>query len=142
MADMEYIDAFVAISQVKARYCRTLDAKDWDSFAELFTEDFQLNVPEVDPIQGRDEAIAFIRGAIGDAVTAHQVHVPEVDVNGDEADVIWAMQDRNTWDPPRNGVSTQRGFGQYHERYVRINGEWKIASQRLVYLQLDINSRY
>jgi len=34
---------------------------------------------------------------------------------------------------------TQRGYGQYHERYVRRNDAWKIASIRLVYLQLDIN---
>lgn len=139
MADIELIDAFVAISQVKARYCRTLDAKDWDAFSELFTEDLELTLPQVEPIRGRDKALAFIRDALADARTAHQIHQPEIDLKGDEAHVVWAMQDRNTWDPPRNGVSTQRGYGQYHERYVRVNGEWKIAAQRLVYLHLDIN---
>jgi 3-phenylpropionate/cinnamic acid dioxygenase small subunit len=139
MADLEMIDAFVGISQVKARYCRTLDTKDWDAFADLFTEDFTLDVPEVDTIHGRDDAVAFIRASVGEARTAHQIHLPEIDLDGDEARVIWAMQDRNTWDPPRNGISTLRGYGQYHERYVRVNGTWKIAAQRLVYLQLDLN---
>lgn len=139
MADLEMIDAFVAISQVKARYCRTLDTKDWDAFTDLFTEDFVLDVPEVEPIRGRDKAIAFIRESVGEARTAHQIHLPEIDLDGDEARVIWAMQDRNTWDPPKNGISTLRGYGQYHERYVRVDGKWKIAAQRLVYLQLDLN---
>lgn len=139
MADLELIDAFVAITQVKARYCRTLDTKDWESFTDLFTEDLVLEVPGAEPLHGRDSAIAFIRESVGEARTAHQVHLPEIDLDGDEARVIWAMQDRNTWDPPKNGISTLRGYGQYHERYVRVDGVWKIAAQRLVYLQLDLN---
>lgn len=139
MTDINMISAFVAISQVKARYCRLVDSKDWTGLAALFTEDFELSVPRVDTLRGRDKAIAFISKALTDATTAHQVHLPEIELNGNEANVIWAMQDRNTWDPPRNGVSTQRGFGQYHERYVQVDGQWKIAAQRLVYLHLDVN---
>jgi len=139
MANIELIDAFVAISQVKARYCRTVDAKDWDAFKELFTEDLEFSMPGMEPIHGRDNAVSFVRDALADASTAHHVHMPEIDLQGDEANVIWAMQDRNTWDPPKNGVSIQRGYGQYHERYVRVNGEWKIAAEKLVYLHLDTN---
>lgn len=132
-------DDFVAICQVKARYCHTLDTRDWEGFSRLFTEDFELNVPQVETIRGRENAMAFIQKALENARTAHQIHMPEMDINGEEANVIWAMQDRNTWDPPKNGVSTQRGFGQYHERYVKVDGVWKIAAQKLVYLHLDFN---
>lgn len=132
-------DAFVAITQVKAKYCHYLDNKDWEAYANLFTEDFEIDLPQLELIKGRDNALAFIQKALTDAQTAHQVHLPEMDINGDKADVIWAMQDRNTWNPPKNGVSKQRGFGQYHEHYVRVDGEWKIARQKLVYLHLDIN---
>jgi uncharacterized protein (TIGR02246 family) len=139
MADLARIEAYMAITQLKARYCRVLDGKDWDAYAELFTPDVTFLMPSTPPILGRDRAVAFVRAAIGEARTVHQVHLPEIDLRGDEADVIWAMQDRNTWDPPRNGVATQRGYGQYHERYILRDGSWKIASLRLVYLQLDIN---
>jgi ketosteroid isomerase-like protein len=139
MADPALIDAYVSIGMVKARYCRVLDGKDWDAYADLFTEDLEFLMPSTPPIYGRDKAMAFVRASIGEARTVHQVHLAEMDLKGDEAHVIWAMQDRNTWDPPRNGVATQRGYGQYHERYVRRSGEWKIASLHLVYLQLDIN---
>lgn len=40
MTDLAYLQDLVAISWLKARYCRTLDTKDWGGFAELFTEDF------------------------------------------------------------------------------------------------------
>jgi len=133
-------DVFVAICQVKARYCRTLDTRDWDAFTELFTEDLVMEPQGVDAIKGRDEAMAFVREALATAKTAHHVHIPEIEMDGDAAaNVIWAMQDRNTWDPPRNGVSTQCGYGHYYERYVLDKGEWKIARQKLVYLHLDIN---
>ena len=139
MTDIESTDAYVAICQVKARYCHYLDTKDWDNFSQLFTEDFIHNVPGLDTIHGRDNSMAIIKSALADARTAHQIHIPEMDINGDEAQVIWPMQDRNSWDPPRNGTATQRGFGQYHERYIRIDGNWKIAEQKLVYFHLDFN---
>lgn len=137
MTDLAELEAFVAISQLKARYCRTLDAGDWDAFAELFTEDLVLEVPGAEPVRGRDNAIGFIRSALENATTAHHVHPPEIDLRGDEAHVIFAMQDRNTWGEPGKGGRVQRGYGQYHERYVRAGGQWKIAHQKLVYLHLD-----
>jgi len=139
MQTSDMFEAYVAITSLKARYCRTLDAKDWDGFASCFDEDLLLQVPGAEPIRGREQALDFIRSCLANARTVHQVHLPEFSFDGDEAQVIWAMQDRNTWDPPRNGVATQRGYGQYHERYVRTPDGWKIASQRLEYLQLDIN---
>ena len=33
------------IKQLKARYFRLLDAKDWDAFAELFTDDCEHHLP-------------------------------------------------------------------------------------------------
>lgn len=141
MADIEAIDAFVAISRVKARYCRFLDTKDWTAFANLFTEDFRLDVSDgtgQPPIAGRDAAMQMIQVSLANARTAHQVHSPEIECDGDEAHVIWAMQDRVVWDPPRGGLASLTGYGHYHERYVRKNGEWKIAAQRLTRLHLDL----
>ena len=33
------------IKQLKARYFRLLDTKDWDAFAELFTDDCEHHLP-------------------------------------------------------------------------------------------------
>lgn len=140
MADIDTLEAHLAISKVKARYCRMLDTKNWAGFAALFTEDFVLDVSEgtgMSVIQGRDAALQQVQASIGSARTAHQVHTPEIEIKGDEAEVIWAMQDRVVWETPRRGLASLTGYGHYHERYVRQNGEWKIASLKLTRLHID-----
>jgi hypothetical protein len=146
MTETEQLSAMLAIMQVKARYCRFLDTKNWDGYASLFTEDFELDVGEgtsLPMIRGRDAALQMIRGSVGNARTAHQVHTPEIEFDGvDEARVIWAMQDRVQWDAERAaklGTTGLTGYGHYHERYVRRNGEWKIAASKLTRLHLDMH---
>ena len=91
----------IAIGETKARYCRFLDTKQWDAWASLFTEDLVLDTSEAGgppPIEGRDAAIAASRAVIETARTAHQVHAPEIVLDGDSAQVVWAMQDRVVFD--------------------------------------------
>jgi hypothetical protein len=81
-------------------------------------------------------AIKQVQSSIATATTAHQVHTPEIEINGDEAQAIWPMQDRVIWGPDRSLV----GYGHYHERYVKRSGEWKIASLRLTRLHIDMQT--
>ncbi len=147
MSDTTFTDAYLAISAVKARYCRLLDTKDWSGFAALLTEDFELDVSEgtsVPVIRGRDAAVKQIRSSVDSARTAHQVHSPEITLDGtDRAQVIWAMQDRVVWgeeQAARIGRSGLTGYGHYHERYVKQDGEWKIAALRLTRLHIDMHA--
>jgi hypothetical protein len=144
MTDMTEIEAYIAISQVKARYCRTLDTKDWAGYAEVFTENLELDTRPAGGAltRGRDESIRMVRSAVETAVTAHQVHSPEIRLDGDVAHVIWAMQDRVVWGADRRptmGNLGHTGYGHYHERYVRQGGRWRIASQILTRLHMDIH---
>jgi hypothetical protein len=131
------INAFYELTQGKARYCYTLDTRDWAGFGELMTDDVELDVSDgatgVPVITGRDAAVDMIRSSLTNARTAHQVHTPLIELNGDEAQVIWAMQDRVMWE---NGPALT-GYGHYHERWVRQGGQWKIASLRLTRLILE-----
>ncbi len=147
MSDTTFTDAYLAISAVKARYCRLLDTKDWSGFAALLTEDFELDVSEgtsVPVIRGRDAAVKQIRSSVASARTAHQVHSPEITLDGaNKAQVIWAMQDRVVWSEEqaaRIGRSGLTGYGHYHERYVRQDGEWKIAALRLTRLHIEMHA--
>ena len=134
---------YVAISEVKARYCRCMDTKDWAGFADLFTEDFVLDTTPAGGekvIHGRDAAVVAIQAWVGTAKTAHQVHSPEMTINGDVAEVIWAMQDRVIWSKdrrPRPDMGGHTGYGHYRERYVRKDGKWRIAHQVLTRLIED-----
>ena len=134
MGQPSYAEDVLAISQVKAKYCRFLDTKDWEAYASLFTEDFVLDsVPDQPAIRGRDAAIASIRSFIETAQTAHQVHSPEIEIDGDTARVVWAMQDR-VIGAIGIGERAHTGFGHYHERYERKDGRWRIAALQLRYL--------
>jgi hypothetical protein len=136
---MTTFDDWLALTEAKARYCRMLDTKDWQGYAALLTEDVVLDVSagtQVPVITGRAAALRQIQSSILTATTAHQVHSPEIRIDGDEAHVVWAMQDRVLWGPERPSIT---GYGHYHERWVRRKGEWKLAALRLTRLHIDIH---
>ena len=127
---------WLAVASLKARYCRYLDTKDWAGYAGLFTENVVIDTTDSGGprMEGRQAAVASIRAALDAATTVHQVHTPEIEIDGDEARAVWAMQDRLSWPNGRRLY----GAGHYHERYVRQGGGWKIAESRLTRLYLDL----
>jgi hypothetical protein len=129
--------AYHELAEAKARYCRLLDTKDWASLADLLTADMEFDLSDgnsdVAPIVGRENVLAAVQSSVAGAKTVHQIHVPEIDLNGDDAQVIWAVQERVVWD---NGTSLT-AFGHYHDRWVRVDGKWKVAALRLTHLVMD-----
>lgn len=135
---MTAIEDRIAICEVKARYCRFMDTKQWDAWRDLFTEDYELDVSAAGgppPIKGRTEALEMAMSFVRDAVTVHQVHGPEITIDGDTALAIWAMQDRVIFGPEGPSLT---GYGHYTDRLVRIDGDWKIAASRLTRLHVDM----
>jgi hypothetical protein len=129
----------IAICEVKARYCRFLDTKQWDAWGDLFTDDFVLDTSEASgppPITGRDTAVKMVRQAIETARTAHHVHSPEIAIAGETASAIWAMQDRVIFD----GGHGLMGYGHYAETYEKSGGRWRIASSKLTRLLIDLTT--
>lgn len=135
-----------AIRDVKARYCRFLDTKDWAGFSKLFTDDAVMDVREDTgnpPITGIAGIVAQVRFAVDEAASSHQVHTPEITLEGpDQARGVWAMQDRVVWQAgksPIPGVDSITGYGQYHESYRCEDGVWKIAALRLSRFHVDMH---
>ena len=144
------MDDIEAIKQLKARYFRFMDGKDWEAYRTVFTEDVTFDVRggmeatpadpvySDPPISGADGAVAFIRKGLGHLVSAHQGFMPEIVLTGpDSATGTWAMTDvlRAGEGAP---FRTARGYGHYHEEYRKVDGEWKIARLRLTRLLVDI----
>ncbi|MFV8817909.1 nuclear transport factor 2 family protein [Haliea sp. E17] len=130
MSEAISFEDWQAICNAKAQYCRFLDSKQWDAFASLFTEDYELDVSDgtdKDIIKGRDTALKMVQESLTGAKTAHQVHLPEMTRDGDDILVIWAMQDRVIW----SEEMALTGYGTYHERWVKQGGAWKIAYLKL-----------
>ncbi len=127
---------WLAIANLKAAYCRLLDTKDWQGWGDLFTDDVVVDVTDSggSVMRGRAELVASVSASLASAKTAHQVHFPEIAIDGDEATAIWPMQDRVEWEG-----RALTGYGHYHERYVRRDGRWWIAEQRLTRLAMNFD---
>lgn len=131
--------AIESIKQLKARYCRYLDTKDWAAWRTIFADDFVSDTSEAGGkvIAGADDFVAFTRHALHRPTqpTAHQVHTPEIELtSATTARGIWALQDVVRFGP---GV-TLVGYGHYHETYENIAGQWFIKSSKLTRLREDI----
>jgi ketosteroid isomerase-like protein len=146
MASMEPIERLLAIEEirrVKARYFRVMDAKDWDGFAEVFCDDATMDMTPIGgPITHGNLAIAeFVRGVIGDVLTVHHGHMPEIDVRtATTADGIWAMEDLLRWPAAGGRSQTLHGWGHYHETYEKRNGEWRVKTLTLTRLRNDVGT--
>lgn len=127
------------IKQLKARYFRLVDAKQWDEWALVFATDAVLEIPEGDlAYRGRDDIVANVSTVMAELRTVHHGHMPEIEITGpDSARGVWAMFDYVEW-PAQDGERVGlRGYGHYVEEYVREDGQWCIARSRLVRLRVD-----
>jgi hypothetical protein len=126
-----------AIKQLKARYCRHLDTKDWTAWRRIFSDDFVSDTSESGGkrIEGADEFVAFTRKSLRSQATVHQVHAPEIELtSGTTARGVWALEDVVRFGP---GVNL-RGYGHYTETYEKIGTEWRITSSKLTRLREDV----
>ena len=145
---VERLDAVEQIRRLKARYFRCMDTKDWEGFADVFAPDAVMDMsgevppsddPEAGITRGNREIAAFVEAAVGDVVTVHHGHMPEIDVTSPTtARGIWAMEDKLRW-PEAAPIAALHGYGHYHETYVRIEGRWLISTLTLTRLRLDVD---
>lgn len=130
------------VRQLRARFARCMDTKDWSGLADAITEDCHFDCTEEagvdEPWVGRDEIFANIRRSFATATTVHHAHTAEIEMLGeDRARGIWAMQDLLRF--PGYPTIDLTGFGHYHEEYRReADGQWRIASFRLSRLRVDV----
>ena len=136
--DQTQLSAIGEISQLKARYLRFVDLKLWHNLKALFTPDATLFFPEgQDTPLPRDAAIAMIAQALEGSISVHHGHMPDIEISGDRAHGIWAMEDRIVWPSDRPsvlGLETLHGFGHYHEDYVLRDGRWLIETLKVTRL--------
>jgi SnoaL-like domain len=146
------------IKQLKARYFRSLDTRDWAMFRTVFHDDVVIDfrgattdststdnaLETLDSgalISGADRwvDICSTAGETQDIVTLHHGHMPEITIlSADAAAGIWAMEDKNWW-PEGAPFRRLQAHGHYHETYERVDGQWLIKSVRLTRLRVQID---
>ena len=102
MTELERLSIIDAIRQLKARYFRSLDTKDWAGYESVFTPDLLADMRDAN---GQRDESQLTRGAatyvanlaplLQDVITVHHGHSPEIAVvSASEATGIWAMEDK------------------------------------------------
>ena len=115
------------IKRLKHKYQRCVDLKLWDELAECFTENATTSYNDGKlSFSGRDAIIAFLSSAIGPHILcAHHVKHPEIDLTSPTtATGVWALHDTVIDTRAR---TVMRGAAFYADRYVKVNGHWRIA---------------
>jgi SnoaL-like protein len=127
-----------AIKQLKARYFRTMDTKNWDAMRLVFSDDVVMDSTDSGGtvVTGADNCMAFLKHALADVITVHHGHTPEIELSSaNTAEGIWAMEDMLRWSDGRE----LHGYGHYHESYEKIDGNWHIKALKLTRLRLDFS---
>ncbi|KAL3477398.1 hypothetical protein BJX99DRAFT_125603 [Aspergillus californicus] len=127
----------------KSQYCRSADTHDWETFASLFlpslTATFTGPDGEIITENGvtysfatRAEFVSFFRNALELQQTVHVVGPGELErVSEDEVVAIWGVV-YHAASPGVVGGWSGTGGGQYHEVWKRVEGDWFMASLKLV----------
>ena len=123
-----------AIKQLKARYQRAVDTKDWELMRSVLAPAARSVYSDGrHTFEGRDAIVDFLRQGLGtpEIQSMHHAHTPEIEITSDTtARGTWYLEDfviseRPGPDAPDGTVL--HGTGIYHDEYVKIDGEWHIA---------------
>lgn len=137
LADIE------AIRTLKYRYMRAVDTKDWDLLASTLEPDVTAHYGDRLEFADRAELVAWFAAHMGaDFVTVHNLHQPEIDIDGDAATGTWSLRDWVIM--PNHGVMIT-GAAFYEDTYRRAaDGNWRIATtgyKRLFETMETLNDR-
>jgi SnoaL-like domain len=147
--------AIEEIKQLKARYFRHMDMRDWAAMGEVFCKDARFDCSEgfgsrgldgewsgeIGPVTvGRDRIMPWISSSFATTTSAHHGHCHEIWFDSDsQAHGICSMED---WilDADRKTLLINAA-GHYHEKYRVEDGAWRIAEVKLTRLFVGLNER-
>jgi hypothetical protein len=141
ISDIERLVAIEEIKQLKARYFRLIDTKDWEAFRDVFTDDcrhYYVQTDGEETFHSNDDYFPMMQATLDNGVTTHHGHTPEIRLTSPtEAEGIWAMFDYVQTQAPQGPVGLQ-GYGHYFETYRKCDdGKWRMSSKRNVRLRVD-----
>lgn len=129
---------FELLKQLKAKYLRALDQKDWAGYRACFTDDVKHYTDDRLVFGSPEEWVSKLSVTFQDVVSVHQVHSPELELTGERtAKGIWPMFD---WvDFKKNPERSLQGYGWYYEDYEKgSDGKWRIKICQLRRIRVDL----
>jgi hypothetical protein len=127
-----------AIEKVLRIYALAMDARRWDLFDSIFTQDVRANYPSAQWTDVQTFKKDFAAQHAGFDATQHAVMTPVVEVDGDEAAsfayVSFRLIRRGT-----PGGDFLEGQAWYDDRFVRTPKGWRIGERNCRILWSDGN---
>ena len=161
MTPAEQILALEEIKQVKARYFRCMDTKDWAGYEAVFAPEALIDSSEAftpcdftgailktngQPSQDPDPAwrhtdpkkfVDTLSKELQNVSTVHHGHMPEIQLTSDTtAKGTWAMEDKLRW-PEGSPIREMHGYGHYVETYEKGPDGWRIKTLKLTRVRVD-----
>ena len=142
---MDAIDKLLALEDIRmllARRVRCIDEKDWDGFADCYTDDavsYSVQTPGQPgvPTTGNRLIAERVAETLRIMTTVHQVHLPEIEITGpDTATGIVPLEDVLSWE--KDGTKHWlHGYGHYRHIYLKVDGRWRIKEHHLTRLRVQ-----
>jgi hypothetical protein len=137
---VERLLAIEEIKQLKARYFRFIDTKNYAGLVDVFAPDATgPHEPGVDLVHGNERIAASVERWLATVQTAHHGHMPEIEIlTATTARGVWTFED-HLWNwPPGEPDGQFHGYGIYHETYVKLAEGWRIASMEIERIRTDV----
>lgn len=149
MLSVEKLIIIEEIKQLKARYFRLMDTKNWLQWRELFSNEIRLDVDVTAPdengnviknstISGADNVVSEISALLKNMKTVHQGHMFEIEkISDQEVTGVWTMEDI-----VESSSGKLHGYGHYHEKYIKEGDKWLISYLHLTRLRVDLEGYF
>ena len=145
MNNIDKLMAIEEIKQLKARYFRGVDSKDWALYRSVFADNAHVDISEDMPNGVFDEAdlaVDAARNGLRGCQSVHHGHCPEIEITSDNsAKGIWAMEDMLFWSDDSDFPGQKlHGMGHYYETYEKTAGRWVIKTMKLARLKVNVTT--
>ena len=144
---LERLEARESIARLMYRYVRALEERNWDAWADCFTEDATAQFmpapgeAEAEVHRGRAHLRDWVGGALEGAYVVIRVSMPVIEFLDDtHARGDWAQVERLAF--PEGPLREATYYGYYHDTYEKgADGHWRISSVAMSRIRHDIVQR-
>jgi ketosteroid isomerase-like protein len=121
----------IALQDVMLKYAAGVDERDFDLYASCFLENVEVVDFGEGPINGRDEWVEYVKGALDNyGPTQHMLGPQLATIDGDNAHCRTDVQALHYLKQPEGEILTL--WATYETDMIRTNEGWKISRHRLV----------
>jgi 3-phenylpropionate/cinnamic acid dioxygenase small subunit len=126
------LDDRAAIADQMYRYARATDWLETDGHREVFVEDCVFASPHSGDVHGVDAVVAWMDRALAQ-FEATQHLIGNIAIEFDGADSATAVSYVRAWHRSRDRARADMVlWGEYHDRWSRVDGRWRIAERRVL----------